>query len=599
MLKPLVAFICERLSLAVVAVGTVFMVLIFVVVEVGATHLGSYQVILENNSNRVESALGASAAPPLQPNDRVDLGLLTRQERFALFRWARAGAQMTIEVTRNHREFPVQLTATSPDLSRRAKITRDVGAPLIFFLALALGSALFLMRPRPITLAFYIYTLLMLIKVNQTALDIAAWPVSVVSDLAIQIVYPLTQLMILIFAQRLYGRPSRVWKWLFGAAIALSAIDFIVWVDPIVWVVFQRYGLPGPTQFFMAVTDALLLVTVLTALAYIASGATGIDRSRVTWVVAGIALSPILDLTWSVTNIVNTLLNNTSPALIELQDWTDVLGPWFGLIGSIFVVYGFLSQRVVDFRFVIGRAAIYGSLTVILLVLFGTIEWAAEQIFESTRPALYVSLAAALAIGFSLSAIHGHIEGFLGRFFFRDQRRAEELLDRAARALANTSSEKTLLEFLIDEPVRVLGLSSAALFLARGPHGLFERAAACGWDSHETQSIDPEDPLIVELRAELGPIELDARSRPQTILPTGAKAPALVVPLLMRGSVYGFVFYGERHDGLPLVPSERVLLESIARNAASAYDHIDADSARARIGRLEAYLREHGDPIPE
>ena len=99
--------------------------------------------------------------------------------------------------------------------------------------------------------------------------------------------------------------------------------------------------------------------------------------------------------------------------LLELQHWTDALGPWFGLVGSIFVVYGFLSERVIDFRFVIGRAAIYGSITAVLLLFFGILEWWAEQLFESTRPAIYLSLFAALFIGFSLNALHGRVEDFL------------------------------------------------------------------------------------------------------------------------------------------------------------------------------------------
>jgi hypothetical protein len=437
----------------------------------------------------------------------------------------------------------------------------------------------------------------MLIKVNQTALDLANWPISLLSDLSIQVVYPLAQLMILIFAQRLYGRPSRRGSWFFYSAVALSLIVFVAWVDPIVWIVFQRFGLPGPTQLLMSVSDVLLLSIVIAGLAYIASGATLLERGRVTWVVAGIALSPILDLTWAIANTVSTLIGDSSATLVYVQHWTDVLGPWFGLAGSIFVVYGFLSQRVVDFRFAIGRAAVYGTVTALLLLCFGVLEWWAEQVFESTRPAIYVSLFAALLIGFTLNALHGRVEGFLNSLFFREQRRAEDALRRATHALANTSSEKTLIEFLVDEPVRALGLTSAALFLAREEGGEFERTAAHGWSRDESESIDPEDPLIVELRAELAPVVLDGRPRAETILPGGAKAPSLVVPLMMRGEVFGFVFYGPRSNGLLLSADERALLEAVARGAAAAYDHIDAQRSRARIAELEAKLALQPHPL--
>ena len=296
--------------------------------------------------------------------------------------------------------------------------------------------------------------------------------------------------MILIFAYRLYGRPSRVWPWIFGSAVVLSLVVFAAWIDPIVWMVFQRYGVPGPTTLFMSLSDALLLVVVLGGLAYIASGATGIARGRVNWVVAGIALAPILDLTWALANVVSTLFGNQSTVLLDVQHWTDALSPWFGLFGSVFVVYGFLSERVLDFRFAIGRAAIYAGVTAVLLLFFGIIEWWAEQIFESTRPAIYVSLFAALLIGFALNALHGRVETFLNIFFFRDQRRAEEALRHASRALANTSSERTLIEFLVDEPVRVLGLTEAALFLASRDGAAFVRTADRGWTHDEAGQID-------------------------------------------------------------------------------------------------------------
>ncbi|HEV3089840.1 MAG TPA: GAF domain-containing protein [Candidatus Cybelea sp.] len=589
--KAVVAFVCERLSLAVVAIGTVFMVVVFAVVEYNSLQLGLYPLVLENDTSTVQVVAGASPAPPLQTGDRLDLAALTPQQRFSLLRGAHAHEQIVVQAARAGRTFTATLVSGSPDFTRRATLTRDVGVPLSFFLSLGLATALFLMRPRPITLAFYFYTILMLLKINQAALDLARWPANIASDLAIQVVYPLTQLMILIFAHRLYGRASRAWPWLFGTAIALSVIVFLVWVDPIVWTVFQVYGMPGPTNLFMSLSDTLLLVVVLATLAYIASGATALDRRRVTWVIAGIALGPILDLTWAFANVVGTLAGSTSIALNHLQVWAAALLPWFNLTGSIFVLYGFLSERVIDFRFAIGRAAVYGAVTAALLLLFGTIEWGAEQIFESTQPAIYISLFAALVIGFSLNALHGRIEGFLNSVFFRDQHVAEEALRRAARALANTSSEKTLIEFLVDEPIRVLGLTSAALFLAPTSGSAFERRAERGWSRRDAEAIEAEDPLIVELRADLAPVMLDGRPRAATILPGGPKAPSLVVPLVMRGSVFGFVLYGTRGNGIALSADEQALLEAIARSASAAYDHIDADRSHARIRELEAQLQ--------
>ncbi len=297
---------------------------------------------------------------------------------------------------------------------------------------------------------------------------------------------------------------------------------------------------------------------MLVGLAYIASGATGIARGRVNWVVAGIALRPILDLTWAHHQRNQHARRQRSVPLLDVQDWTVALLPWFGLAGSIFVVYGFLSERVVDFRFAIGRAAIYGGVTAIMLALLRrSSNGGPNRSFESTRPAIYVSLFAALLIGFTLNALHGRIENFLNTFFFRDQRRAEEALRHAARALANTSSEKTLVEFLVEEPVRVLGLTSAALFLAHAARA--ERSSAPPTRGWTRKSRIHRCRGSAHRRAARRP-RADRARRPaarRNDLPGGAKAPSLVVPLLMRGSVFGFVFYGPRSSGMPLQADER------------------------------------------
>lgn len=72
-----------------------------------------------------------------------------------------------------------------------------------------------------------------------------------------------------------------------------------------------------------------------------------------------------------------------------------------------------------------------------------------------------------------------------------------------------------------------------------------------------------------------------------------------MVPLIMRGSVSGFVFYGARDNGLPFTQDERSLLEAIASGAAAAYEHIEAERSRARIRLLEERLRELGAAVPE
>ncbi|HTU82841.1 MAG TPA: hypothetical protein VMF61_11965, partial [Candidatus Acidoferrales bacterium] len=395
--RSFVAFVCERFSLAIVGVGGVLMLLVFISVEVNAMHLGSYGVQLRGSTDVVDVNVPQG---DLRTGDRIDLALLTPQQRFSLL-GAPARSKLPVTAIRGNRRFEVTLVSVLPEYSLRAELARDIGIPICFFLSLGMASALFVMRPRPTTLAFYAYTVLMLVKVYQTPLMLAAWPINLVSDLLLQIVYPLTQLAILVFAQRLYGRQGRAWPWIFGLSVGWSLFVFSVWSAGILWLVTQNPALALPaTRLMMAAGDVALLVLVLCGLAYIASGARGMERGRVTWIVSGIALAPMLDLTWALTDIASAIAHNGSQTLLAVEAWTDGLLPWVGLVGVVAVLYGFLSERVIDIRLAIGRAALYGGMTIVLVVLFGAIEWVAEQVFESTRPAMYVSLIAALLIGF-------------------------------------------------------------------------------------------------------------------------------------------------------------------------------------------------------
>ena len=143
-LRSAVAFLCERLSLAVVAIGTILMLLVFVVVEDNATHMGYYPIVFDRNSDRVEVESSAAFGNALQSGDRVDLQALTQQQRFALLNGGPSASTITVRTLHNGRSYPVVVTASDIDNSPRAKLARDVGTPLCFFLSLALAERAFL-----------------------------------------------------------------------------------------------------------------------------------------------------------------------------------------------------------------------------------------------------------------------------------------------------------------------------------------------------------------------------------------------------------------------------------------------------------------------
>ncbi len=70
--------------------------------------------------------------------------------------------------------------------------------------------------------------------------------------------------------------------------------------------------------------------------------------------------------------------------------------------------------------------------------------------------------------------------------------------------------------------------------------------------------------------------------------PANAAIYSLAVPVTVRHELVSFTLYGAHANGAQLDPEEVELLEDLAREAARAYDHVEAERARTRYSRLVA-----------
>ena len=70
--------------------------------------------------------------------------------------------------------------------------------------------------------------------------------------------------------------------------------------------------------------------------------------------------------------------------------------------------------------------------------------------------------------------------------------------------------------------------------------------------------------------------------------PQNAAIYALAVPVAVRHELISFTLYGAHTNGAQLDPDEVALLEELAREAARAYDHVEAERARVRYAQLVA-----------
>ena len=254
----------------------------------------------------------------------------------------------------------------------------------------------------------------------------------------------------------------------------------------------------------------------------------------------------------------------------------------------ISVAYAVLRHHVIDVRFAINRALVYGTITSLFVLAFSAIEWTIGQKLADERVAGYIEIAVALAIGFWFNLLHRRVERFFDRIFFRHQHSAEQHLARVATAIPHATSMEAVDRFMVNEPTRAYRLTSAAL-LRRTEGDNFELVAAIGWPPDAPTSVPQSDPLVAYLSAERAPLDLnDVGWAPDQ--PSGTERPIVALPISVRHRLMAFALYGATEAGETLDPDQRRMLQHLATAAAAAYDHLEAEALRREIAELRGRL---------
>lgn len=111
-----------------------------------------------------------------------------------------------------------------------------------------------------------------------------------------------------------------------------------------------------------------------------------------------------------------------------------------------------------------------------------------------------------------------------------------------------------------------------------------------GWGDQTSQSLHPDDALVLQLQGAAVPLRLRDVGSSGIIFPIGGARPAVAVPMLVRNQLVGVVFYGPHTSGAELDADELHSIEMLVQSAASANDHLEAEALRAKVAELSAAL---------
>ena len=525
---------------------------------------------------------GAAARAGIVVGDSIDYAHMSAASRFyILAQPPLAGTPLTLAVVHHGVERSVGIVALGLPSDPISPWKRAVAA-----LLLALAGTLLLLHPQRATWAFMAYAM---IEVVNLCNQYVPYPAGLGFFAFSNFIEPLDVVALLYFSiwflqgeERRWHRP--VTNVVLAAGVAFAVLWLFASVAPLT---LRSFPIPTYIQSLWELGIAVLTLFVLIE-AYITGRR--IHRQKIAWVVAALAFALVFD------NIAPQFFDLSAqahlPILFLVLYGLNSISP---LVVASALLYAMTQYRVVDLRFAMSRALVYGTTTAFLVGIFALVEWAAGRLFEGTDVAAYAGLFAALLIAFAANWLHRHADQFIDAIFFRRARLAANRLRHIAASLLYTDTESTIVTFLVDEPAKTLDLASAALFLAAREKEPFKRVGDHGWAQSELSTIDLSDEIVPQLRAETKPLGMPELHWRPGELPHGIAAPVVAIGLKARGDLFGVVFYGAHTDGAAINSDERELLATLAFNAASAYAHIEAARARAEISELHRRLQLAGE----
>ena len=499
---------------------------------------------------------GAAAAAGLRPGDRIDVRRQSLADRLSVLRGPVRDRPLDVSVDRGARTF------------RTAIVPAQHGLPATVWLAyiVLLWTAIFagtiawrrpeLPEARLLSLMLSAYVLSITLNYLRVPLAQADIVIRALVDVCGAAV-----LMALVAFTALFGRPlSRGRRLINAAAYASALVSATIGLLTAVAIVTLRFD-PVALAFgeWPVLVSTVSELLVLLAGAAAIAAARGSERQRVVWAVSSMGLLLVLF-------IVNDMLSWLAPSLAG-DSRLFTIDNIVGIIMPVGLTYSVLSRRLLDVGFALNRAVVYSAVSVVVVGLFTTVEnllggWLTTV---SHVESLAVSVAIALAIGFSIRWIHGRIDRFVDVLFFHKRHRGEQALLRFAHEAAFVTNRDLLLSRAIDEVALLTEAQSVAILLREGA-GTYVCASSFG---QPLPDAGENEAAVLSMRASGNPVDLHGRG--------GGLHGEYAFPMMARGTLIGTLVCGVKRSAEPYAPDEREALRTVAHSVGLALDALAFD----------------------
>ena len=502
--------------------------------------------------------------------DVVDIRMLTPSDRAHWRQYLMVGKRYDIPVLRNGKRktltiFIDRWVSDQPfwSANRWNWYVRFVG------IAFLLVVAAFLAWRRPQSPEARLFSLaLILIAVGTDFSPSAAWDTHSAALLTLgNAVSPFLLnaglALLATYALRFARPPSQLRLWFTRFTYAFAACAATVTFAGVVGV---WYGVLDNDAGFFASRFTLFALSAVPSIApflcalLAIQAARGAERSRLGWATGSLSilyLSPLVALFFSGVHIGGVSLY-----------WTIQNTAYF--VAALGLVYSLLGRRLLDVGFALNRAAVFTSVSFVVVGSFTLAEWALGGWLASASRAtnVLVSGALALALGLSIHPIHVRVDRLIDASFFRKRHEAELALRTFAKEAA----------FITDPAV-----------LVTRARGVLERNADCAWVDialfdgvARFGEVDENDPAIVSLRTSHRMLNLHATD--------SVLRGEFAFPMSARGRLVGVLVVGPKRLGESYAPDECEAIGELAHGVGIALDVLTVRHEGLRDERIDAIL---------
>ena len=502
----------------------------------------------------------------LRQGDVIDLGAASFETRRCLLqRWCGQGRTFALPVQTGRGIRTVRVMPQAYEHAGRAGEVLDLALDLLY----VVFGAIVLMRAPRTRLTALVVWMLMLYALNNAVNDYDAVALNAGSEYAIASlgqelsVYAIGVCAIFSVCSLMTQRPrlrALIEKFAYiGGAACLSYRVMSGMLAAVVPLPVLR-----APAVDVASTVVLLALNVFTAVSLLLLAFSGPEDERVrnrwfasTLIVCFFFGYFIYDVNWIF--LKNEALSVFSYYLIS-----------FALVGP---VYSTLRHHLIDLDVAFSRSAVFGVVSAVLVLGFAAAEWVAGKLSDSIAgegrwqgiAAQSFSFAAAICIGLALRQVHSRTERSVNAIVFRDRERRLRLLRQFAREADVVQDRAVLAKVTYDALAESLETGDFAIYLNDGDGFACVRASTGAAPERLTSA---DRPVLTVLR--------DAAA---FVNETEPLRDWLIVPLLARTNVIGFLACGPKRDRTRYLHEEVDALSIVAQHVGTSYAMLPGSSA--------------------